>query len=272
MKILALDTATEACSAALLIDGRLITREMEFERGHGEHILPMVDAVLAEAGVTLRSLDALAFGRGPGGFTGVRLAASIVQGLAFGADLEVVPISDLAAMAQRAFGLEPHTARVLVCNDARMHEVYWACFERSHDGLAVLVGDERVGPPISVVLPTAWTQGLAPATPREAGQVGSAPSPSAPNATSQGARASATGAIGRGFRAYPELRSRLLVEINGRPPAAHLISDELLPRAQEIATLAVQELKEGRKLPPEQAIPVYLRDDVARPAPVTKLK
>jgi tRNA threonylcarbamoyladenosine biosynthesis protein TsaB len=264
MKILALDTATEACSVALLIDGHFITREMEFERGHGEHILPMVDAVLAEAGVTLRSLDALAFGRGPGGFTGVRLAASIAQGLAFGADLKVVPISDLAAMAQRAFDLEPLTARVLVCNDARMNEVYWACFERSPDNLAVLVGEEHVGPPSSVIVGRSLGSPQSPGGSELAG--GGRRSPS------QGAHAGVTGAIGRGFRAYPELRATLLSEVDGQPPIAHLISDQLLPRSQEIATLAAKELQEGRTLPPEQAIPVYLRDDVARPAPVTKLK
>src|SRR4051794_29405319 len=92
IKILALDTATESCSAALLIEGKLTTREMEFDRGHAEHILPMIDAILIEAGLRLPEVDAIAFGRGPGGFTGVRLAASVAQGLAFGADLPVIPI------------------------------------------------------------------------------------------------------------------------------------------------------------------------------------
>ncbi len=148
MKILALDTATEACSVALGIGDRVIERYVEIERGHAEQILPMIDAVLAEGGLTLRQLDALAFGRGPGGFTGVRLAASVAQGLAFGAELGVVPVSDLAAVAQRALQLDPEARRVLVVNDARMREVYWAEFDAGIE----LLGDERVDSPANVVI------------------------------------------------------------------------------------------------------------------------
>ncbi len=230
MKLLALDTATEACSVALLIDGHMRAREMEFERGHAEHILPMVDEVLAAAAVTLEDLDALAFGRGPGGFTGVRLAASVIQGLAFAAGRLVVPVSDLAAVAQRALDLEPDLSRVVVCNDARMQEVYWGCFERGPAGLAVPAGVEHVSPPSAVVLPPDWANGL---------------------------KASVAG-IGRGFRAYPDL----LLTVG---ESVRLVSDQLLPRAEEIARLAVVEIDAGRLLPPDEAIPTYLRDDVARP-------
>jgi tRNA threonylcarbamoyladenosine biosynthesis protein TsaB len=153
MKILALDTATEACSVALAIGDRTIERYAEIERGHAEQILPMIDAVLAEAGVTLAQLDALAFGRGPGGFTGVRLAASVAQGLAFGAGLGVVPVSDLAAVARRAAQLEPDARRVLVVNDARMREVYWAEYDVA--GEPRLMGEECVNAPADVTLPGA---------------------------------------------------------------------------------------------------------------------
>jgi tRNA threonylcarbamoyladenosine biosynthesis protein TsaB len=225
MKLLALDTATECCSAALLLDGRLILREAEFDRGHAEHILPMVDAVLAEGGVSLPQLDAIAFGRGPGGFTGVRIAASVTQGLAFGASVPVVPVSDLAAVAQRVFDLDASVQRVLVCNDARMREVYWGCFER-RDNLAAAAGAERVGPPQHVTLPQGWDR---------------------------------FDAAGRGFRAYPDLERGLA----SAPAAVHR---ELLPRAAEVAKLAAAEVAAGRMVPAEQALPVYLRDDVARPA------
>lgn len=149
MKILAFDTATEACSVALGIGDRVLERYVELERGHAEQILPMIDALLAEGGVALAQLDAIAFGRGPGGFTGVRLAASVAQGLAFGVNVGVVPISELAAVAQRVAQLDPGAQRVLVVNDARMREVYWA--EYLVDGIRPL-GDERVNAPGDVVV------------------------------------------------------------------------------------------------------------------------
>ena len=218
MKILAIDTATELCSAALWVDGNTISRELETSRGAAEHILPMVDALLAQAGLSLAGLDAIAFGRGPGGFTGVRLAASVTQGLAFGASLPVIPVSDLAAVAQRALDLDAAATRVLVCNDARMQEVYWACFQRqpAPPALAELAGVERVGPAASVAFP--------------------------------GTR-DCVGA-GRGFRVYPALAEQV----------SHAY-DDLLPRAVEIAKLAL----DAPRLAPEAAIPVYVRDEVAKP-------
>jgi tRNA threonylcarbamoyladenosine biosynthesis protein TsaB len=150
MKILALDTATEGCSVSLGIGDRSIDRYVELERGHAEQLLPMVDSVLAEGGIALSALDAIAFGRGPGGFTGVRLAASVAQGLAFGAQVGVVPISDLAAVAQRVVQQDSSIRRVLVANDARMKEVYWALFEV--DG-GLRSGAEHVSAPADVLLP-----------------------------------------------------------------------------------------------------------------------
>ena len=99
MKLLALDTATEACSAAVWVDGAVLERYERAPRRHAALILPMIEAVLAEANLTPLQLDAIAFGRGPGAFTGVRIAIGIAQGIAFAADLPVVPISTLAALA-----------------------------------------------------------------------------------------------------------------------------------------------------------------------------
>ena len=159
MKLLALDTATENCSAALWVDGQLREREFESPRGHAEHLLPIIDALLAEAGLALSALDALAFGRGPGSFTGVRLAASLAQGLAFGAGLGVVAVSDLRALAQRALDLEPGCRAVRVCNDARMGEVYWADYTTS-EGLAQATGAEQVGPPAQLTRAPAGALGV----------------------------------------------------------------------------------------------------------------
>jgi tRNA threonylcarbamoyladenosine biosynthesis protein TsaB len=229
VKLLALDTATENCSAALLIEGTLLTREEELPRGHADRILPMIDELLSEAHASLRQLDAIAFGRGPGSFTGVRLAATVTQGLAFGADLGVLPVSDLQAVAQRALQLDPSIHQVLVCNDARMSEVYWACFERGPDGLARLEGEEHVGKPSQVELPPVWS--------------------------------SATGA-GRGFVVYREALQAAVPTVSTN----NQVLSELLPRAAEIALLAAPALAAGRLLPPEDAIPIYLRDNVAHVA------
>jgi len=148
MRLLALDSATEACSAALLHDGRLIERHEVIGRGHAERLLPMVEELLAETALELKELDAIAFGRGPGGFTGLRIAAGLTQGLAAGARLPVLPVSDLAAIAlagARSSGMH----RVLACMDARMGEIYWAAFDCS-SGLPVAMSAESVADPAHI--------------------------------------------------------------------------------------------------------------------------
>ena len=147
MKLLAIDTATEICSVALLMDDRIVERSTETQRGHADLVLPMVDAVLAEAGLKLQQLDGLAYGRGPGAFTGVRIAVGVAQGLAYGAQLATVGVSDLAAVAQQ---FASAGARILVCMDARMNEVYWGRFEPRPDGLVAPTSVERVDRPEKV--------------------------------------------------------------------------------------------------------------------------
>ncbi|MCB1751515.1 MAG: tRNA (adenosine(37)-N6)-threonylcarbamoyltransferase complex dimerization subunit type 1 TsaB [Gammaproteobacteria bacterium] len=153
MKILAIDTATEACSAALYLDGEITLRFRVESRGHSELILPMMQELLAEAGIALVALDALAFGRGPGSFTGVRIAAGVVQGAAFGADLPVVPVSTLAALAQRRYR-EQGDKNLLPAYDARMHELYWGCYRIGDNGLAYSQIDDRLAHPETVDLPS----------------------------------------------------------------------------------------------------------------------
>ena len=224
MKLLALDTATDWCSVALWQDGALAAREASAERGHGGQLLALIDAVLAEAGIELAALDALAFGRGPGAFTGLRLAASVTQGLAFAAGLPVIPISDLRALAQQLLVPQHENERVLVCHDARMGEVYWAGF-RGVAGLAQADTAEQVAAPRDMIdAARAWL-----------------------------AAGHAHGA-GSGFAAYAELAVL--------DPQLRSVHGDLHPRAREIAVLAAGDGLQAA-VAPERAVPVYVRDNVA---------
>jgi len=127
MDLLAIDTATERCSVAARVAGEWFERSVDTPRGHADIVLSMVDEILKESGARLGDLDGIAYGRGPGAFTGVRIAIGVVQGLAYGAGLRVAGVSNLAAVAQQV-----HTegSPILVCMDARMQEVYWAVYGR----------------------------------------------------------------------------------------------------------------------------------------------
>lgn len=152
MKILAIETATEACSAALYLEGTVFSRHQVAPRGHADLILSMCDALLTETGVRRHELDAVAFGRGPGSFTGVRIATGVAQGLAFGLNVPVVPVSTLATLAQGALR-EHGWTRVLAAIDARMGEIYWAPYATDAAGLMQPAGEERVSPPDAMRLP-----------------------------------------------------------------------------------------------------------------------
>jgi len=222
MKLLAIDTATEACSAALWVDDEVIFRYQVAPRQHGNLILPMLESLLAEGELTLKQLDGLAFGRGPGAFTGVRIATGVVQGVAYGADLPVVAVSTLATLAQRAYR-EHAERRVLSAIDARMKEVYWGAYELSESGVMrslateVVLAPERVQPPEG-----AWS------------------------------------GAGTGWGTY---ESQLSAPLEGR---LNCVLGELLPHAQDVAALAVVDLKVGLGVSAEKALPVYLRDNVAQ--------
>lgn len=149
MKILALDTATEACSVALWVDGE-VTEQFKFApREHNRIILPMILDLLAACDFSLTSLDAIGFGRGPGSFTGVRIAAGVVQGLSLGLDIPVIPISTLAALSFEAM-IECATEQVHAAIDARMGEVYWGTYRKANGDSVKRVSAEMVLPPEGV--------------------------------------------------------------------------------------------------------------------------
>ncbi|MBV6750302.1 tRNA (adenosine(37)-N6)-threonylcarbamoyltransferase complex dimerization subunit type 1 TsaB [Pseudomonas chlororaphis] len=149
--LLALDTATEACSVALLHDGKVTSHYEVIPRLHAQKLLPMIQQLLADAGIGLPAVDAIAFGRGPGAFTGVRIAIGVVQGLAFALERPVLPVSNLAVLAQRAFR-EHGVRQVAAAIDARMDEVYWGCY-REEAGEMRLAGVEAVLAPQLAALP-----------------------------------------------------------------------------------------------------------------------
>jgi tRNA threonylcarbamoyladenosine biosynthesis protein TsaB len=150
MRVLALDAATEACSVALLVNGAIISRTIESGKSTAVKILSMAEEVMAEAQVSLSMLDGIAASIGPGAFTGVRISVAVAQGLAFGADLKVVPVTTLEALALQA--LEDPDSCALACLDARMGEVYWGCFAWDAACGVRQSGALRVGLPGSVSL------------------------------------------------------------------------------------------------------------------------
>lgn len=152
MKLLAIDTSTEACSVALSVHGEIRERYEIAPRRHTELILPWADALLAEAGLAKTQLDAIAVARGPGAFTGVRLAVAIVQGMALALDLPVIPVSTLAALALRAPDTTDGT-RILSAIDARMGEVYLGAFVRDEAELVRAIGEEWMAAPAQPNVP-----------------------------------------------------------------------------------------------------------------------
>lgn len=155
MKLLAIETSTEACSVAVYDDGAVLARHELAPRRHTQLVLPWADELLAEAGLRKFQLDAIAVGRGPGAFTGVRLAIALVQGLALALDRPVLPVSTLAVLAMQGQG-----ERILAAIDARMGEVYLGEFARDADGLVTATGEEIICPPARAPLPEGTVSGV----------------------------------------------------------------------------------------------------------------
>lgn len=230
MKLLALETSTEACSVALYLDGEVRERFELAPRRHAELALPWAEALLAEAGVARRQLDAIALGRGPGAFTGVRLAIALAQGIALALDRPLLPVSTLAVLALRARVLAgaaepaaPAPLRVCAAIDARMGEVYTGAFALDGDALTAL-DTESVRPPAHAELPGSADGWLG---------------------------------VGTGFAAADgALRVRL-----GQRLAA--VDAQALPHAADLARLAAAAYARGEQVAPERVEPAYLRDNVA---------
>lgn len=222
MKLLAIDTTEDSCSVALTVDGQVTSTFELAPRRHSELILPMMDSILAEAGLTPGALTAVAFACGPGSFTGLRISAGVAQGVAIAADIPVLPVSSLRALAQRAWR-EHQATQVLAAFDARMEELYWGYYE-CIDGLMQPLMDEAVSRPEQ--LP------LAPA-----GQwVG----------------------IGSGWDSYQAALTPLIgAELS-------VVYGDARVHALDVLTLAVADFNAGKAVEAEAAVPVYLRNNVAK--------
>jgi tRNA threonylcarbamoyladenosine biosynthesis protein TsaB len=179
MNILIIDTATEACSVALEVNDHIFSRFEICPQQHSQRILPMIDEVLKDANVILQDLDYLAFGRGPGSFTGVRIATGVLQGLSLGTGHKVLGISTLAAMAQQAY-VQNKSEQVAAAIDARMSEVYFGQYQLQNN-VMTLIGEEQVIPPEQAALLLSSSSEVA--------------------------------GVGTGWQAYPELNAASKVEV-----------------------------------------------------------
>lgn len=225
-KILAIDTSTDACSAALLFEHNIIDRFMVAPQQHTTFILPMINEILIAAGMGMHQLDALAFGVGPGSFTGVRLAASLAQGLAFAASLPVVKVSTLRALAQEVF-VELQMSQVFVAQDARMQQIYWGEYRVDDMGIMQKTCSDSLLP---------------------LNEVSARVTPDIPKAVV---------GIGSGFEIYKDS----ILEFGKIKTIA-----KQYVQAKYVAQIAAVDFVRGMAVNASEALPAYLRDNVASPA------
>ena len=224
MRILAIDTSSLACSVALMDGDSSVDRHEEQEREHTRLLAPMIRDVLNEAGVQTADLDAIALGNGPGSFIGMRIAASVAQGLAHGAGLQIVPVSSLAAVAAEVLASSP-ADEVIVTQDAHMNEVYLGAYRRGDDDLPVELFPEHLQAQTAI-------------------------------AELDEAHADGRVAAGFGWQRYPALLAANEELIGQR-------SSVLYPRARWLLPLAVAAIEQGRSIDPQDLVPAYLRSKVA---------
>lgn len=231
MKLLALDTSSVACSVALQIDDDVVERHEEQPREHTRLLMPMIESLLADAGASLSDLDAIVLGNGPGSFIGMRIAASVAQGLAFGASLQIVPVSSMAAVAARVIA-EHDAGEVIVAQDAHMQEVYLGIYRPDRDGNPDAISSERL-------------HGLS-----AIAELDTSPNPSRFGA-------------GYGWQRYPELL------VANRDRVTNVV-DILHPHASDLLGLATIALEKGGAIEPQDISPAYLRQKVAeKPTPIS---
>jgi tRNA threonylcarbamoyladenosine biosynthesis protein TsaB len=223
MKLLALDTSSIACSVALQLDDNVSELHEEQPREHTALLMPMIDSLLESAGAAMPDLDAIVLGNGPGSFIGMRIAASVAQGLAFAAGLRIVPISSMAAVAAQVFD-EYDAAEVVVAQDAHMNEVYLGEYRLDDDLVAAALPERLHG-----------TDAIQWETDRHAG----------PRV-----------AAGFGWHRYPEL---LLANQN----QFDTVTEVLYPRARYLLELGKAGVESNRALEPRDVSPAYLRQEVA---------
>ncbi|MCU7833687.1 MAG: tRNA (adenosine(37)-N6)-threonylcarbamoyltransferase complex dimerization subunit type 1 TsaB [gamma proteobacterium symbiont of Taylorina sp.] len=246
MKILALETSTNACSVAL-VDGQqqdysCIERFEIAPRKHTQLILPMIDSVLKEVGLDISQIDTLAFGRGPGAFTGVRIGIGVIQALSYGAGIPVAQISSLAAIAQRAYNqtniqTQQQTKKILVASDARMKEIYFSAYEPLHESM-MYIGSEVVMKPENLV---EFLVQQSIVIDKQCIIVGS------------------------GWSEYSQQLSQISVQCSMAMFDDSPSNDNgIYPHAADIAFLAFEEIKNQCLVSAENVTPVYLRNNVAK--------
>jgi tRNA threonylcarbamoyladenosine biosynthesis protein TsaB len=225
---LALDASTEACSVALQLDGKIAASYELCPQSHSLRLLPMIDDLLKEAGIELADIDGLIFGQGPGSFTGVRIGVGVAQGLAFSADLPVVGVSSLQAMAQQAY-IKHGERKVVAAIDARMSEVYNGYYTLDKHNIMQVQKEEAVTPPdhlaeqlVDVVSESFY-------------------------------------AVGTGWDAYPDKLSEQLISLKSNDGSP----DILFPCAEAMLSIGIAKLEQGQGVSAEEAQPVYVRDTVS---------
>lgn len=239
MIILAIESTTEACSVALLNKGHITELFEIAPRQHTNLLLNMVDSLLKQQGISKHELNAIAFCRGPGAFTGLRITTGVAQGLAFGLNIPLVAISSLAVLAQGAYRhtqsqsqsqsltIQTEQKSFLACLDARKSEVFWGLFSIDN-GLAVAASDESVSASEKIV--TAL-QGL-------------------------NAKKAHWQVVGTALKIIENLNEPSLKFVDSSTENYHY------PHAYDVALLAAQEYELGNTVTAEQAVPVYLRNNV----------